>query len=122
MPDREKVIKAIETHLSTDISVGCDDCTYENDGWCTTRVLADALTLLKEQEDMGKELTDATELVHKKNARIIELLDLLKEQEEREKRICKAICDLIRGSCSTDTYADKEFVCHEIQKCFMEGR
>ena len=50
MPDREKVIKAIETHLSTDISVGCDDCTYENDGWCTTRVLADALALLKEQD------------------------------------------------------------------------
>ena len=50
MVDREKVIKAIETHLSTDISVGCDDCTYENDGWCTTRVLADALALLKEQE------------------------------------------------------------------------
>lgn len=51
MPDREKVIKAIETHLSTDISVGCDDCTYENDGWCTTRVLADALALLKDQEE-----------------------------------------------------------------------
>ena len=50
MADREKIIKAIETHLSTDISVGCDDCTYENDGWCTTRLLADILALLKEQE------------------------------------------------------------------------
>lgn len=50
MADREKVIKAIETHLSTDISVGCDDCTYDNDGWCTTRLLADILPLLKEQE------------------------------------------------------------------------
>lgn len=50
MPDKQKVIKAIETHLSTDDSVGCDDCTYENDGWCTTRVLSDALSLLKEQE------------------------------------------------------------------------
>lgn len=50
------------------------------------------------------------------------VLALLKEQEEREKRICKTICDFIRGSCSTDTYADKEFVCHEIQKCFMKGR
>ena len=50
MADREKVIKAIETHLSTDISVGCDDCTYENNGWCTTRLLADILPLLKEQE------------------------------------------------------------------------
>lgn len=50
MTDREKVIKAIETHLSTDISVGCDDCTYDNDGWCTTRLLADILALLKEPE------------------------------------------------------------------------
>ena len=59
MADREKVIKAIETHLSTDISVGCDDCTYENDGWCTTRVLADALALLKEQDETIKELQNA---------------------------------------------------------------
>ena len=50
MPDREMVIKAIETHISADVSVGCDDCTYENDGWCITRVFADALALLKEQE------------------------------------------------------------------------
>ena len=48
MADIEKVIKAIETHISTDDSVGCDDCTYENDGWCMTRVLADSLELLKE--------------------------------------------------------------------------
>ena len=51
MPDREKTIKAIETHISTDDFVGCDDCTYENDGWCMTRVLSDALALLKKQED-----------------------------------------------------------------------
>ena len=54
MIDRKKVIKAIETHLSTDISVGCDDCTYENDGWCTTRLLADILALLKEQKAEAK--------------------------------------------------------------------
>jgi hypothetical protein len=52
MPDREKVIKAIETHISTDDSVGCDDCTYENDGWCMTRVMTDALALLKEQPEI----------------------------------------------------------------------
>ena len=50
MLERAKVIKAIETHLSTDDSVGCDDCTYDNDGWCTTRLLADILAMLKEQE------------------------------------------------------------------------
>ena len=52
MTDREKVIKAIETHIND--SVGCDDCTYENDGWCTTRVLTDALALLKEYENLEK--------------------------------------------------------------------
>ena len=51
MTDREKVIKAIETHISTDDSVGCNDCTYENDGWCMTRILTDALALLKEDQE-----------------------------------------------------------------------
>lgn len=56
MADREKIIKAIETHLSTDISVGCDDCTYDNDELCTTRLLADILALLlKEQEAVPPE-------------------------------------------------------------------
>ena len=50
------------------------------------------------------------------------IVKALKEQEEREKRICKEICDMIRGTCSTDTYEDKDFVCHEIQKLFTEGR
>ena len=44
---------------------------------------------------------------------------MLKEREEREKGICKEICDLIRGSCSTDTDADNEYVCHMIQQCFI---
>ena len=56
MTDREKVIKAIETHIND--SVGCDDCTYENDGWCTTRVLTDALALLKEQEAVTEYVID----------------------------------------------------------------
>ena len=51
-----------------------------------------------------------------------DILELLKEQEKREKRICKSICDFIRGACSTDTDDDKNFVCHEIQKYFTEGR
>ena len=45
-------------------------------------------------------------------------LAMLKEQEEREKAICKEICDFIRGACSTDTDDDKDFVCYEIQRCF----
>ena len=35
--------------------------------------LYDALELLKEQDDMGKELGDAVELIHKKNERIEQL-------------------------------------------------
>ena len=48
----------------------------------TVNEAQEVLDLLKEQEDMGKELTDAIELVHKKNARIIGLTDLLKERPE----------------------------------------
>ena len=53
---------------------------------------------------------------------LADALALLKEQEEREKRICKSICNFIRGACSTDTDDDKDFVCYEIQKRFTEGR
>lgn len=42
--------------------------------------LYDALELLKEQEDIGTELTNAVELIHKKNERIEKLL---KEQDYR---------------------------------------
>lgn len=33
----------------------------------------DAIAIMKEQEDFGKELNNAVELIHKKNARIKEL-------------------------------------------------
>lgn len=46
---------------------------------------------------------------------------LLKELEEREKAICNGICDFIRGSCSTDTYSDKEYVCQVVQQMFIKG-
>lgn len=52
----------------------------------------------------------------------IEVLSMIKEQEEREQAICKEICDFIRSACSTDTEDDKDYVCYEIQKCFTEGR
>jgi len=49
MPDREKVIKGLECHAE----VNCVECPYR-DGWRTCpfgeTLLADALTLLKEQE------------------------------------------------------------------------
>ena len=47
-----------------------------------------------------------------------EVLALLKEQEEREKRIFKGVCDFIRSGISTDTDVDQDYVCDEIQKIF----
>ena len=44
------------------------------------RTIDDTIELLKEQEDLGTELTNAVELIHKKNERIEKLL---KEQEAR---------------------------------------
>jgi len=96
MPDREKVIEALETCRDQNNPPGyrftscVDDCPYNGNG-CARKLKEDALALLK-------------------------------EQEEREQRICKSICNFIRGACSTDTDDDKDFVCYEIQKCFTEGR
>lgn len=94
--DREKVIKGLE--LCANISQ--DGC----------------LMLCPYKDEQDETYSGFCEHVLKQDA-----LALLKEQKEREKRICKEICAIIRGSCSTDTDDDKEFVCHEIQKCFTEG-
>lgn len=75
MPDREKVIKALECCLKESdhlYSNPCKDCPYEGQE-CIDRMKADALSLLKEQEDLGTELTNAMELVRKKNERIKKL-------------------------------------------------
>lgn len=47
---------------------------------------------------------------------------LLREQEQREKRICKAVCSFIRSGISTDTDVDQDYVCYEIQKIFYSFR
>lgn len=65
MTDREKIIKELQG-LS-----GSKE---------TMRLISDAIALLKEQEDLGTELTNAVELIHKKNERIEKLL---KEQEPK---------------------------------------
>ena len=86
MTDREKVINGLESCV-----ISMTKCFFNRNKMCPyasvdvchceQELMRDALDLLQEQEDMGKELTDAMELVHKKNARIKELTDLLKEQE-----------------------------------------
>ena len=47
-------------------------CAETRDGYVRD-CINDALELLKEQEDLGAELTNAMELIHKKNERIKKL-------------------------------------------------
>ena len=55
MPDREKVIKALQ-NCSVQNDVGCQQCPYFESRkaygheWCTTEMAQDALELLKERE------------------------------------------------------------------------
>lgn len=67
MPDREKLIKHFE-HL-IDAAKG----NYQDFVDLTVDAGEEILTLLKEQEDLGTELTNAMELIHKKNERIKKL-------------------------------------------------
>lgn len=41
--------------------------------------------------------------------------------EKREARICEKICELINGTISVDTYADKDYVCGLIKQIFKDG-
>lgn len=77
MPDVNKVIKGLECEEYTN----CPECPYVKFGKCNVLLMRDARELLKEQEDLGTELTNAVELIHKKNERIEKLL---KEQEAKE--------------------------------------
>jgi len=49
-------------------------------------------------------------------------LTLLKEQNEREKQICKNICEFIKAPENPGTDVDKEYVCHIVQRMFLESR
>lgn len=86
MSEREKVIEGLEVCRDQDNPPGyrftscADDCPYHGNG-CARKLKEDALALLKEQEDLGTELTNAVELIHKKNERIEKLL---KDQEAVE--------------------------------------
>ena len=83
MPDRETVI----THLQI-IHTWAEFARERDLQFFTAKHLEDiaqwsddAIELLKEQEDLGTELTNAVELIHKKNERIEKLL---KEQEKQK--------------------------------------
>lgn len=95
MTDIEKVIKGLECcriDENGNRHINCADCPYYTD------------------DDKGQ-MWCSNEINN-------DAIELLKGQEEREKAICKAICEFIRDSCSTDTDDDKDFVCYEIQRCF----
>jgi len=73
MPDREKVIKGLN-----DIGGFIAGRVGFEQARNFLQTINDALALLKEQEDLGTELTNAVELIRKKNEQIEKLL---KEQE-----------------------------------------
>ena len=50
-----------------------------------------------------------------------EALELLKENDIELERIHQNICAYINDGCSTDTEADKEYVCSQIDRIF-EGK
>ena len=114
MIDREKVIKGF-TFCSEHGSLNGEDCHghYE---------YTDNLKDIIKVNDYSKQCPYNGCKTGCVKTLVKDALALLKEQKEREKRICKEICAIIRGSCSTDTDNDKEFVCHEIQKRFTEGQ
>lgn len=92
MTDREKVIKGLEVCSSIAEGESCPkDCPYYQD------------------------------VCYGYDQLMRDALAMLQEQEEREKAICKGICEFIRGSCSTDTDSDKEYVCHVVQQMFIKG-
>ena len=68
MPDMEKVIKGL--HDIAGFIAGRIGIEQARN---FLRTIDDAIDLLKEQEDFGEELTNAMELVHKKNERIKKL-------------------------------------------------
>ena len=89
MHDREKVKKALEHCKDNQHVNDCNECYYG-----------------------GKTGMFCIRMID-------DAIALLEKQEEREKAICKEICNFIRGACSTDTDDDKDFVCYEIQKMFV---
>lgn len=75
MPDREKVISTLEEIKTQAAGIGLNSAVISH------KFIDEIIDLLKEQDDMGKELGNAVELIHKKNERIEKLL---KEKEAVE--------------------------------------
>ena len=68
MPDREKYIEVLSKTAKT-----VKEFNENTPIKISLECIEDILELLKEQEDIGTELTNAMELIHKKNERIKKL-------------------------------------------------
>lgn len=105
--DREKVIKGLEeaeTMLTQAVNRG-GEMAVMGAFKCLNHV-SDALAILQEQEDLGTELTNAVELIHKKNERIEKLL---KEMEAVVRcKDCKH-----RGTYDCPIYVGGDGMCSE---------
>ena len=89
MHDLEKVIKGLECCKRKDGNE-CKVCPYTESEYCTEDMVTDALVLLKEREDPGKELESAMELIHKKNERL--------EKQKAEIRQLRLALDIMKGN------------------------
>lgn len=113
MADIEKVIKGLEC-CSNSQKNRCEanSCPYwVSECCCIDDMLNDALELLKEQEDLGKELENAIELIHKKNARIEILNTVLNEQPQIVR--CK--------DCKHCYFASNRIPCEQSLMCAKTG-
>lgn len=78
MPDREKVIKALEVCVNNGFT-SCEGCPYDYPDRVGCQAIDDALALLKEQQQQIWELQDQVEY----------LTDKLKEQDSEIERMKK---------------------------------
>lgn len=98
MPDREKVIKALQS-CSVQNDVGCQQCPYFESRkaygheWCTTEMAQDALELLKEQEAAYQ---GAEELLRQKTEFFEDAIRRLKEYEMIYGGDVKVVGEIVR--------------------------
>ena len=87
--DREKVIKGLEYHLK-ELSIGktCFECPYWGDNPCETQLIADAIVLLKKQEEsipvswLEEKLVDHLELPYAITDGIVNVLELWEDNKQ----------------------------------------
>ena len=82
MPDREKVIKGLNSCARTDGKY-CGHCPYTNEGDCVAIMSRDVLALLKEQQHKIWELNEINEYLDDVKKDQEHQIDVLKEQFDK---------------------------------------